>query len=241
MKKSVNSAIFISLVLAPLCVFAQAGALDAVLARTESALAGDFLKAAGGMPSFTVPPPVSIAPRQDRAADTQAADYLPLDKRFVYEYEYTSSEFAGAKTIRLEYMEYSETARSVKVNMIVFNKTKPRVSDFVMTAGDAGIRSSDSPLAGPRLEIPFPLVYNQTWNEGSDRNRVAALNAKVSVPAGVYSGCLKITTRLGGGDAGAAERYYAPGVGLVYEQVTAEDSQQTIKLVSYQLRYAGMH
>ena len=39
-----------------------------------------------------------------------------------------------------------------------------------------------------------------------------------------------------GGDAGSAERYYAPGVGLVYEQITAEESQQTLKLVSYQLK-----
>ena len=241
MKRSLTSAVFISLILAPLGVFAQAGAIENVLARTDSALAADFLKAAAGMQPFTVPPPVSISPDQGRASDTPAADYLPLNKRSVYEYEYTSSEFTGVKTIRLEYTGYSQTEHTVQVSMIIFNKTKPRVSNFVMTADASGIRSSDSPLSGPRLELPFPLAYNQVWNEGSDRNRVAALNAKISVPAGTYSGCLRITTKLGGGDAGSAERYYAPGVGLVYEQINAEDSQQTIKLTSYQLRFAGMN
>jgi hypothetical protein len=81
-----------------------------------------------------------------------------------------------------------------------------------------------------------PLTYNMTWNEGSDRSRVAALNAKVTVPAGAYNGCLKISTRLNGGEAGTAERYYAPGVGLVYEQVISEDRQDTIKLTAYQLK-----
>ncbi|MCM2268005.1 MAG: hypothetical protein NDI60_09575 [Elusimicrobiales bacterium] len=233
MKRS-TSALFISLLLSPLCVFAQAGALDAVLARTDAALAADFYRAAQQMPAFGVPPPVSIS--DERYSDTPAADYLPLNKRAVYEYEYTSSEFTGVKTIRIEFMEYSEAARTAQVNMIIFNKTKPKVSNFVMTAGPDGIRSSDSPIAGPRLELPFPLAYNQVWNEGSDRNRVAALNAKVAVPAGVYNGCLKITSKLGGGDAGSAERYYAPGVGLVYEQIAAEDSQQTIKLTAYQLK-----
>ncbi|OGR41848.1 MAG: hypothetical protein A2X35_11085 [Elusimicrobia bacterium GWA2_61_42] len=241
MKKFANSVLFLSLTLAPLCAAAQTGPLENVLARTDSALAEAFLKASQTMPPFTVPPPVSIS-GDNRASDTPAADYLPLNQRAVYEYEYTSSEFTGVKTVRVEYLEYSQAERSVKVNMIIFAaRSKPRVSNFVVTAGPAGIRSSDSPLSGPRLEIPFPLAYNQVWNEGSDRNRVAALNAKAAVPAGTFDGCLKITTKLGGGDSGAAERYYAPGVGLVYEQIISEDRQEAIRLTSYQLKYSGMN
>jgi hypothetical protein len=241
MKKSITSAVFISLILAPLSAFAQAGALETVLARTDSALADGFVKAAQNMPSFSVPAPASIAPDQARAADTLAADYLPLNKRAIYEYEYTSSEFAETKTIRVEYTEYSESARSVKVNMVILNRSKPKVSSFVMTAGPSGVSASDSPISGPRLEIPFPLAYNQVWNDGAGRNRVAALNARVTVPAGTYNACLKIVTKLGGGDAGAAERYYAPGIGLVSEQINAEDGQHSIRLVSYQLKYPGMN
>jgi hypothetical protein len=233
--KKLSSALFLSILLSPLCVFAQAGALENVLSRTDAALAADFYQAARNMPAFGVPAPVSIG-SDERYSDTPAAEYLPLNKKAVYEYEYTSSEFTGVKAVRVEFMAYSETSKTVQVNMIIFNKTKPKVSNFVITSDASGIRSSDSPLAGPRLEIPFPLVYNQVWNEGYDRNRVAALNAKIAVPAGTYNGCLKIVSKLGGGDAGSADRYYAPGVGLVYEQITAEESQQTLKLVSYQLK-----
>ena len=221
-----KSFLLAAMLISPLCASAQYGAIDNVVANLDPVLSAAFMKAQAGMPAFSVPAPVSISP--DRASDTPAGDYLPLKKRAVYDYEYTSSEFTGPKAIRIEYLDYSEKDATVRVNMVIFSngKAKPKVVNFIMTATQAGIRSSDSPLAGARLEIPFPLVYNQTWNEGSDRNRVAALNAKVAVPAGTYNGCLKITTKLGGGDSGAAERYYAPGVGLVYEQIISEDRQE---------------
>jgi hypothetical protein len=235
MKKFAKSVIYISLLLAPAYAAAQQNALNNVLNATDPALAAAFQAAQQGMPVFTVPPPVSIS-TDERYSDTPAAEYLPLAKRAVLEYEYTSSEFVAPKVIRVEYMSYSEKDATASVNMIIFNKNKPRVTNFVTVAGADGLRSSDSPLYGPRLEFPLPLVYNAVWNEGPDRNRVAALNAKIVVPAGTYNGCLKIATRLSGGDAGSAERYYAPGVGLVYEQIISEEKQETLKLTSYQLK-----
>ena len=236
MKNLFNSVVLTLFLAAPMAATAGQGAIGSVLRVTDPALAEAFRKAQDTMPTFTVPAPVSISPNDERTSDTPAADYLPLNKRVVYEYEYTSSEFLGAKVIRVEFMGYSETEKSASVNMIIFNKNKPKVSNFVIAAGPSGIRSSDSPIYGPRLELPFPLAYSQTWNEGSDRNRVAALNARITVPGGLYNGCLKITTRLNGGEAGTAERYYAPGVGLVYEQIISEDRQDTIKLTAYQLK-----
>ncbi|MHB0996733.1 MAG: hypothetical protein ACYC2I_10225 [Elusimicrobiales bacterium] len=233
--KKIIVAVFAAIVAAPLCAFAQYGAVQRVADATDPVLAAALRQAQENMPVFSVPAPSSIS-KEDRDTNTPPADFLPLNKRAVYEYEYTSSEFLGAKLIRVEFMSYSDAEKTAAVNMIIFNKTKPKVSNFVISAGPSGIRSSDSPIYGPRLEVPVPLTYNMTWNEGADRNRVAALNAKITVPAGAYSGCLKITTRLNGGEAGAAERYYAPGVGLVHEQVISEDRQDMIKLVSYQLK-----
>lgn len=234
MKTTLSSAVLLALLLAPPGACAQYGAVQNVLANTDPALAAAFKAAQAAMPVFSVPAPVAIT--QDKGPDTPAADYLPLNKRAVLEYEYTSSEFPAAKLVRLEYMEYSEHDRTARINMIIFNKVNPKVSNFVQAADNQGVRSSDSPLYGPRLEIPFPLVYNGSWDEGADHSRVAALNARVTVPAGTYAGCLRITTRLNGGEAGAAERYYAPGVGLVYEQLVSEDRQETIKLSSYRLK-----
>lgn len=233
MKKLIVS--FVLAVFAAPSAFAQYGAVQRVADATDPVLAAALRKAQENMPVFSVPPPVSIS-KDDRETNTPPADFLPLAKRAVLEYEYTSSEFQGAKTVRVEFMSWSDADKTAAVNMIIFNKNKPKVSNFVIASGPSGIRSSDSPIYGPRLEIPVPLAYNMTWNEGADHSRVAALNAKVAVPAGAYSGCLKITTRLNGGESGAAERYYAPGVGLVYERVISEDRQDTIKLTSYQLK-----
>jgi hypothetical protein len=226
---------FVFAVIAAPSAHAQYGAMQNVVNHTDPALSAAFRDAQQNMPVFSVPAPVSIS-KEDRETNTPPADFLPLNKRAVYEYEYTSSEFQGAKVIRVEFLSWSDADRTAAVNMIIFNKNKPKVSNFVISSGPSGIRSSDSPIYGPRLEIPVPLTYNMTWNEGSDRSRVAALNAKVTVPAGAYNGCLKISTRLNGGEAGTAERYYAPGVGLVYEQVISEDRQDTIKLTAYQLK-----
>ena len=229
--------LFVPVLFAALAPYAaaQQDALSRVLGATDPALAAAAQAAAETMPAFTVPPPVSITPGY-RVTDAQAADYQPLDRRAVLEYEYYSSEYAAPRTVRLEFMSYSAKDAAAQVNMIVFGEKKPRVSNFALVSGPDGIRASDSPLYGPRLEFPLPLVYNAAWNEGPDRSRVAALNARVSVPAGDYAGCLKIATRLGGGDAGSAERYYAPGIGLVYERVISEDRQETLKLTSYQLK-----
>lgn len=235
MKKFVKSFIYISLICAPLGAAAQYGALNNVLTATDHTLSQAFREAGAAMPVFSVPAPVSIS-ADERYSDTPASEYLPLGKRAVLEYEYTSSEFTASKTIRVEYLSYSDKDKTALVNMIIFNKTRPKVSNFVVVAGENGVRASDSPIYGPRLEFPLPLTYNSVWNEGPDRSRVAALNAKIAVPAGAYSGCLKVTTRLSGGDAGSAERYYAPGVGLVYERINSEDRQETVQLISYQLK-----
>lgn len=232
MKKYIFAAVFVTLAVC------AAQANDAALARalnaTDPALAAAMRDAQDQLPPFTVPAPVSI--QDERFSDTPAEEYLPIHKQAVLEYEYTSSEFTAAKAVRVEYMSYSEKDKAASVNMIIFNKTKPKVSNFTVAADPYGIRSSDSPLYGPRVEIPLPLAYNTVWNEGADHNRVAAMNAEIAVPAGVYKGCLKIVTRLSGGDAGSALRYYAPGIGLVYERIISEDRQETLKLTSYQLK-----
>ncbi len=220
--------------LSPVCASAQYNALNPVLEKTDPALAAAMREAGEHMPVFSVPAPVSIA--DGRYSDTPAAEYLPIHRRAVLEYEYTSSEFLDPKMVRIEYLSYSEADKTAAVNMIVFNKSRPKVSNFRITASPDGFRASDSPLYGPRLEIPLPLANNRSWNDGPDHNRVAALDAKVSVPAGAFSGCLRISTSLSGGDAGSAERYYAPGIGLVYERIIAEDRQETLKLVSFELK-----
>ena len=235
MKKLVKTFIYISLVTAPLtCAFAQTGAIEKILNNTDAVLAAGFLTAMQNMQPPTAPAPENIA--LEKASHTPAEEYLPIRRKVVYTYEYTSSDFQGSKVLTVEYLEYSEKDNSVKVTMATFNHNKPKLDTFVLSSTPAGIHALNSPLAGSRLEIPSPAAYNAAWDEGTDRSRIAGVNSKISVPAGSFTNCLKISTRLGGGDAGTAERYYAPGVGLLFEQILAEDKQETIKLISYQFK-----
>lgn len=207
--------------------------LQAVADRTPPELSAPFNGAMRDA-AFSVPAPAAPV---NVSVKTPRPDYLPLAREAVYEYDYTSSEFPGSKVIRVEYHNYSENDNAVYGTMAVFSRPAGnRAGGYAVYANAAGVYASDSPLGGKRLEFPLPAAVGRTWTEGSDTHKITTLTGKVSVPAGSYAGCLGILARLGGGDAGTSERFYAPGIGLVYESVTAEDVQETIKLVSYQLK-----
>lgn len=260
MKKLAKLVLFLSLVGLSVRTYARAGSpLQAVADRTPPELSVPFNSAMRDA-AFSIPEPSSFAPElspgaskgrgpakplreADPAAPVNASvktpqpDYLPFAREAVYEYDYTSSEFPGSKVIQVEYHNYSENDNTVSVSMAVFNRPdNNKAGAYAVYANAAGVYASDSPLGGKRLEFPLPAAVGRTWTEGSDTHKIATLTGKVSVPAGSYAGCLMVLARLGGGDAGMSERFYAPGIGLVYESVTAEDVQETIKLVSYRLK-----
>jgi len=183
----------------------------------------------GDYKGFEIPSPVGFSVEVSKNS-SQTADpylYLPISIKGVYEYEFTSSEFQGAKKVIVEYKGYSEKDSMAIASITYFNKNGKKTYDFTLKIAQNGIVASDTILAGARVEIPFPLFKGKEWTENSDKNRVSTFSAKVSVPAGTFDNCLKITTKIGGGDAGFSERYYAPGKGLVMETVNAEDKQET--------------
>src|SRR3989338_588568 len=104
MLKFVKSVIYISLITAPLCAAAQYDAVENVLAATDPGLAEAYRKAGEELPVFSVPAPVSIS--DERYSDTPADQYLPISRRAVLEYEYTSSEFTAPKVISVEHTYY---------------------------------------------------------------------------------------------------------------------------------------
>jgi len=160
-------------------------------------------------------------------------NYLPIFNRVVYEYEYTSSEFIGNKKVVVEFKGYSEKDSLTNVTITYYNKKGTKIVDYTIKISPSGLISSDSILGGSRIELPIPLFKDKQWTENSNNNRITSINAKVQTQAGTFLNCLKVYTRIGGGDAGSAERYYAPGIGLVMENVNAEDKQESIKLVSF--------
>lgn len=220
--------LIVSLMMFPAAAGAQS--LEGLLAATDPALAA-AVRAAVQDRQFAAPVP---APVENSKAAPGPELYAPVHRDGIYNYEYTSTEFTGTKTLRLEFGAFSYRDSSVTATKTVFNMNTPQVTTFKVHFTRRGIEADGSPLGGPRLEIPSPLTYNQTWDEGGDHSRVAAVNTEIKTASGIHKGCVRIITRLAGG--GTINRYYAPGVGLVAEQLLTKDKQEMISLVSYLLK-----
>lgn len=229
MKKYVSS-LLVSLMLFPAA--ADARSFAGILGATDPALAAAARAALQDMPLVTQVP----APVRTYKAASAPEDYAPFHRGGVYDYEYTSSGFNGSRTLRLEYGAFSAGDSSVLVTRTVFSGNIPQATAFRVYLTQSGIQAGGSPLAGPRLEMPSRLALNQAWDEGQDRSRVAAVNTSIKTAAGNYTGCVRIITRLAGGQGGTINRYYAPGVGLVAEQLLTTGKQEMISLVSYRLK-----
>ncbi|MFH1620143.1 MAG: hypothetical protein ABIG11_09625 [bacterium] len=163
-------------------------------------------------------------------------DYFPADSNLRLEYDHTGSEFPGTRRIIMEFNGMSALEGPVVTHavMTVINGSVVEGTSVInITRTDKGVYVSDSITSGSRREIAFPIVPGKVWTENSDISRISSLKASMAVPAGQFSNCLKIAVRLGGGDAGSSVRYYAPGVGLVYEEISGESGHDTVKLISY--------
>lgn len=174
------------------------------------------------------------------AAIAFASAYFPMNKGMLFKYEYTSSEFDDAKIVVIEIIEVSAKNEEVyaKARMTPNLGARTVSRFYTITRTPQGIFSGETIIMGPRKEFPIPLKVGRQWTEGSNLNRVSSLKSKVkiSVPAGDFTGCLRIVTKIDGGDGGSAVRFYYPGVGLVYEEYMGEERQDTIKLLSFSSR-----
>lgn len=225
----IKTALVISLAASAAQAQVNIGAIPSVAATVDPSLAGAFnVPGPQAIPMPVTPVKVGL--------ETLATPYFPIDRVLRLEYEHASSEFIGTRTIILEFTSYSASDNSVGVRKTSIGRTSARSVEYVVNVYPGGVMAGNSPLGGARLELPLPVVPGSSWQEGPDQSRVAALGARVAVPAGSFADCVRVVTRLAGGEAGVAERYYAPGVGLVYETRRGEDFQETLKLVSYLVR-----
>ncbi len=234
MCKSIKLVVFSSILLMPALSFAQTSALNSVVARTDARIAS-LVSSVAELPAVpAVSAPAAAAERPQSALPK--SDYFPLDKHLVLVYEYTSSEFPGAKTIRVEQLRYFPKDDAATFMRTTYYDGASYNEVYGVHANQSGVYSVNGLLGGDRMEFSLPERVGSAWSKDSDGSRIESLSAGVGVPAGDFSNCLKVTTELGGGDAGVSERYYAPGIGLVYENVAGEAVQKTLKLVSYSIR-----
>lgn len=205
-------------------------ALDRVISATDGQLAPALAAALDNAAAVPVP----AAPAKAEGIAGIKGSYFPLRAGAVYNYDYTSSEFYGVKHVRLEYIHYSEKDHAVSVLKTVTYGGASRNEVYGVHAEEKGVYATGGIITGRRMEFPLPLELNKNWSENSALLTVDATDARVQVPAGNFVACLKVSSAIGGG-AGRGERYYAPGIGLVYEESISGTGWAAVKLVSYDL------
>lgn len=163
------------------------------------------------------------------------ADYFPFQAGRVYEYLHTGSELAASVRAVLKLLSVSE----------IDGKTVARASletdagganharEFNIWRDARGVYSAGGVITGGRIEFPLPPAKGLKWDEHPMANEIASLLAEIKTPAGAFRNCLLITSLIAGGDAGCAERYYADGVGLVYEKYSGEERFDEVLLQSF--------
>jgi len=209
-------------------------AMKKIFAETDrSAFSAEIIEKAINA-DFNISEP---ACRGKQAKVTDAAlTYFPINRKITYEYEYTSTDFIGSKRLLFTIKNYSEKDATASVDVTIIKGNKTSKFYFKMQLKHNGIYSSNSFLSGPRLEIPSSIYRGKTWIENGNKNWISSIKARINLPAGKFENCVKIKTKIGNGDAGEASRYYAKGIGLIYEEWEAEDRSDILKLTSYSIR-----
>ena len=162
-----------------------------------------------------------------------AAEYFPLKEGTRFEYKYKSTEFAGIAKVFIDIVKVvKKPGKTVAQAEMIFELRDTHTDEYTITRDAKWLTTADGVMVGGRREFPLPPKEGASWNESPDVNEIVSLSDKVSIKAGKFQNCMKIVTRLAGGDAGKSVRYYAPGVGYILEEYTGEDKTCELELVS---------
>ncbi len=148
-------------------------------------------------------------------------DYYPLVEGLKLEYRAGSP--AGTVRYRIEVVCAAESGGGLRAHCRRTPLDGGAPAQFTVTKDGRGV------FLGRELLLPLPLEAGRTWERGPESFRVDSLDAVQTVPAGTFRGCLRVVYLIAGGDGGAGERLYAPGVGLIKDLRAAEDgSSETL-------------
>ena len=164
-------------------------------------------------------------------------DWFPLLEGLRLTYHHTSTEFEEVETAEILFTDI-RAFRDDCLAKAVLTRTRMGGSvtkEYEVRKSAREVFSASGVLGCARLEYPLPALPGKEWDTSPDRHRIASIDETIAVPAGKFRGCLRVNTYLAGGDAGSAIRYYAPGVGYVYEEVSGETAGARVCLVSIQL------
>ena len=162
-----------------------------------------------------------------------ARDYFPLKENMRYEYSYNSSEFEGEAKIFIDILKVvKKEGKTTAQAKMTFNLRDTHETEYEIKKDKKWVVTTDGIVIGGRREFPLPVKEGAKWDESPDANEIVSLTDKLSLKAGKFLQCMKVLTKIAGGDAGTAVRYYAPDVGYVFEDYYAEDKICKVELLS---------
>jgi hypothetical protein len=162
-----------------------------------------------------------------------AAEYFPLKENTRFEYKYRSTEFEGIAKVYIDIVKVvKKPGRTMAQVEMIFELRDTHTDEYTITRDAKWLTTANGVMVGGRREFPLPPKEGASWNESPDASEIVSLSDKVSIKAGKFQKCMKIVTRLAGGDAGKAVRYYSPGVGYILEEYIGDDKTCELELVS---------
>ncbi|MCX5789492.1 MAG: hypothetical protein NTX64_13460 [Elusimicrobia bacterium] len=163
-------------------------------------------------------------------------DYFPLMEGYKLTYRHTSTEFEGTETVEIvltDLRAFRDDAQATAVLTRTRDGKPGQQENYAVRKTARQVTAEGGVLKLRRMEFPLPLVPGKKWLEEPNVSEIAALDAPIEVPAGMFRRCLRVNTLLAGGDGGSTIRYYAPGIGYVYEEYSGEDWGSRVELVSF--------
>jgi hypothetical protein len=163
-------------------------------------------------------------------------EWFPFLTGLSWTYHHTSTAFEGVETVRIELLEIlhgpdGETARAALWRSRM-GATPSRIDYSIHKTGKE-LRAENGVLGASRREFSLPASVGTRWSEPPDDFKIASIDETIQVPAGRFTGCLRVNAFLAGGDAGSSIRYYAPNLGYVYEEYSGETRGARVSLVSF--------
>lgn len=161
-------------------------------------------------------------------------DYYPLKKGLRLEYDYQSNEFSAPARVVVTVLRVTGKGASASAvaRMTTVLKGQETSTEYKIAKTTKNINTFDGIIVGGRLELQLPPKPGLKWRDQCELCEIKSVSEKVKTPAGSFSGCVRVDSKIDLEGGGQARRYYAPGVGYVLEDYCTEDIQAQVRLVS---------
>ncbi|MBI4422627.1 MAG: hypothetical protein HY554_02805 [Elusimicrobia bacterium] len=163
-------------------------------------------------------------------------DYFPLMEGYTLRYHHTSTEFEGTETVEIEFKDVEAFRNDAQATATLTRSrmgAPAKQEAYPVRKSAKQVTAAGGVLGFSRMEFPLPPVPGKKWTESPNAHEIAATDAAIEVPAGKFLRCLRVNTYIAGGDGGSAIRYYAPGVGYVYEEYSDENWGARVRLIGF--------